>query len=51
MEKPHPNADRLLKVGETAPDFALENTDGVVYSLSEETAVRPVVIVFYRGDW
>lgn len=47
----HPNAFVVVKVGQTAPDFALPNTDGAVYRLSQATAVQPVILVFYRGDW
>lgn len=37
-------------VGETAPDFTLEDQSGRKVSLSESRGL-PVVIVFYRGYW
>jgi peroxiredoxin len=44
----------MLGVGEIAPDFSLDGTDGTddgrrAYSLSE-FAGKPVVLVFYPGD-
>jgi len=43
-----------LAVGDTAPDFSLDGTDGTVagrrrYTLSEHHG-RPLVVVFYPGD-
>ncbi len=44
----------MIGVGETAPDFSVEGTDGSAegrrtYSLSEYVG-KPVVLVFYPGD-
>jgi cytochrome oxidase Cu insertion factor (SCO1/SenC/PrrC family) len=38
-----------LKVGETAPDFTLNDQNGKSATLSK--AKKPVVLVFYRGYW
>ena len=40
-----------VAVGETAPDFTLEDQDGRKHALSAERGKRPVVLVFYRGHW
>ena len=40
-----------VKVGDTAPDFTLENMDGRRITLSEEYNKKNVVLVFYRGQW
>jgi cytochrome oxidase Cu insertion factor (SCO1/SenC/PrrC family) len=43
--------DRVLKVGESAPDFELGATDGQVVSLESLVTSRPVILTFYRGRW
>ena len=40
-----------LKVGDTAPDFKLENENGELVSLKESLKMGPVLLVFYRADW
>jgi cytochrome oxidase Cu insertion factor (SCO1/SenC/PrrC family) len=40
-----------VKVGQAAPDFALEDSDGKAISLSDFRAKKSVVLVFYRGYW
>ena len=41
-----------LKVGETAPDFALKNQDGEMIHLEALRKKGPVALVFYRSaDW
>jgi cytochrome oxidase Cu insertion factor (SCO1/SenC/PrrC family) len=40
-----------VKVGDTAPDFTLENMDGQRVSLFEVYRKKAVVLVFYRGQW
>ncbi|SRR6266545_5142539 len=40
-----------IKVGDTAPDFTLENMDGRRITLSEVYRKKNVVLVFYRGQW
>src|SRR5258708_39898661 len=44
-------ADKSLKAGETAPDFALPDAYGHAVTLSALLADGPVVLTFYRGDW
>ena len=39
------------KVGQPAPDFELEDTDGQVVSLESLVTSRPVILAFYRGRW
>ena len=40
-----------VKVGDTAPDFTLEDQNGQKVTLSESRGKSPVVLVFYRGYW
>ena len=40
-----------VRVGDQAPDFTLEDTDGRNISLSEFRNSKKVVLVFYRGRW
>ena len=40
-----------IKVGQAAPDFSLENSDGNVITLSDFHGKKTVVLVFYRGYW
>ncbi len=40
-----------VRVGDQAPDFTLEDTDGSNISLSEFRNNKKVVLVFYRGHW
>ncbi len=40
-----------LAVGSTAPDFALPDSEGQTWRLSEMIADGPAVVVFYRGYW
>ena len=40
-----------VNVGETAPDFTLENLDGNRISLSEFRGKKNVILVFYQGHW
>ena len=44
-------ADRLLKVGETAPDFDLADTTGQPVRSAGLLARGPLVVTFYRGFW
>ncbi|MDX1385550.1 MAG: hypothetical protein R3190_18000 [Thermoanaerobaculia bacterium] len=43
--------DARPKVGDPAPDFRLETSDGRSLALSELTATRTALIVFFRGTW
>lgn len=40
-----------VAVGDTAPDFTLEDHRGGKVTLSEAKWKSPVVLVFYRGYW
>jgi len=40
-----------VKVGQTAPDFTLEDTEGKAVTLSSFQDKKSVVLVFYRGYW
>lgn len=43
--------DDVVKVGDTVPEFQLENTRGDVVSLAALRARGPVIATFYRGVW
>jgi peroxiredoxin len=43
--------DRIVRVGQPAPDFTLPNAAGTPVSLAELRARGPVVLSFYRGRW
>ncbi len=40
-----------IAVGDTAPDFTLEDQNKNKVTLSEVRGKSPVVLVFYRGYW
>lgn len=40
-----------IKLGDTAPDFTLEDQDGKPITLSAYRGKQTVVLVFYRGYW
>jgi cytochrome oxidase Cu insertion factor (SCO1/SenC/PrrC family) len=40
-----------IKVGQAAPDFTLQDTDGKAINLSDFRGKKTVVLVFYRGYW
>jgi peroxiredoxin len=40
-----------LAVGDTAPDFTLNDAVGHPVSLAELLTTGPVVVTFYRGEW
>jgi len=42
---------KRVKVGDSAPDFALENVDGKKISLSDFRGKQSIILVFYRGRW
>jgi len=44
-------AERALKTGDRAPNFALPNQDGASVSSAELLKQGPVVLSFYRGVW
>jgi hypothetical protein len=43
--------DRIARVGQAAPDFALPDADGQSVSLAALRSRGPVVLSFYRGRW
>jgi hypothetical protein len=44
-------ADRILKVGDRAPEFALPNANEQVVDSKSLLAKGPLVLSFYRGRW
>jgi hypothetical protein len=43
--------DRIVKVGGTAPAFALANYDGSRVASADLLAKGPLVLSFFRGSW
>ena len=43
--------DRMVNVGDRAPDFTLPGTDGTKVFLKGLLKDGPVVLAFYRGHW
>jgi hypothetical protein len=43
--------EKALKVGDTAPGFALPNPDGQIVSSEGLLRQGPLVVLFYRGKW
>lgn len=43
--------DGVVKPGEQAPDFSLEDAEGAEVSLESLRRKGPVVLAFYRGLW
>ena len=43
--------DRVLKVGDKAPEFELENTAGEMIRSKDILSDRLIVLTFYRGTW
>ena len=43
--------DKVLKVGESAPEFSLPDENGSLVELKGLLAQGPVVISYYRGIW
>jgi len=40
-----------VQIGETAPDFTLEDEEGRTVQLAAARGKMPVVLIFYRGWW
>lgn len=40
-----------LTVGSVAPEFSALDADSILFNLSEELKLQPVVVIFYRGHW
>jgi len=43
--------DRILQLGDKAPDFSLPSSLGGAVRLSDLLARGPLVLAFYRGHW
>src|SRR2546423_672541 len=43
--------DRLLKVGDIAPAFALPDANGKLVRSADLLALGPLVVCFFRGRW
>jgi hypothetical protein len=43
--------DRIPKVGDPLPAFALPDTDGTEVRSGDLLAEGPLVVTFYRGEW
>ena len=43
--------NKILKAGESAPEFSLPDENGNLVELKGLLAQGPVVISFYRGKW
>ena len=43
--------DRVLKTGDRAPQFELQNAEGVAVSSADILKKGPMVLNFYRGAW
>jgi len=41
----------VVKPGDPAPSFRLENTSGDVISMGDLLSKGPLVVSFYRGKW
>ncbi len=44
-------ADHALRAGDTAPDFTLQDADGITVNSRELLTRGPLVATFYRGIW
>ena len=42
---------KAIKVGDLAPNFELQNTDGDAVALGDLLDKGPLVLSFYRGSW
>ncbi len=38
-------------IGKTAPNFSLPDADGKVVDVGKILGTKPVLLVFYRGNW
>lgn len=46
-----PRANKLIKVGDSAPLFELRSSNGQEIRLAELRASKVVLLVFLRGTW
>lgn len=44
-------AQKVLQVGDRAPEFALPNAAGSLVASKRLLAAGPLVVTFYRGRW
>lgn len=42
---------KRIQIGQPAPDFSLETSEGNAMTLSDFRGKKTVVLVFYRGYW
>lgn len=42
---------KAIKVGDLAPDFELNNTEGETVALGDLLDKGPLILSFYRGGW
>lgn len=40
-----------IEVGQAAPDFELQSSDGETYRLGEMKDRKSIVLIFFRGTW
>jgi hypothetical protein len=43
--------DSVLKTGDSAPPFVLQNAEGVAVNSADILKKGPMVLAFYRGAW
>ena len=43
--------DGVLKTGDSAPPFELQNAEGVAVNSADVLKKGPMVLTFYRGAW
>jgi peroxiredoxin len=43
--------ERVLKIGDRVPEFALPNAQGQIVSSAKLLEKGPLVVSFYRGVW
>jgi len=41
----------IIKVGDTAPEFELQNAAGELIRLKDLLSESPLILSFYRGKW
>ncbi len=51
MTTENPREAKALKVGDVAPDFALQGTDNRTVCLADRLTQHAVLLIFYRGHW
>lgn len=43
--------ESVVRAGQTAPGFTLDDSRGRSVNLENELSKGPVILTFYRGDW